>query len=72
MNVKKLRSHMALEGDTQQTLADAIDMSRSRLNAKINGTGGADFSLREMRRVADRYGLSAEEAGQLFFTDEVS
>lgn len=67
MNVKQLKSHMALKGDTQQTLADAIDMSRSRLNAKIHGTGGAEFSLREMRRMADHYGLSAEEAGRLFF-----
>ena len=36
MNKNKLESFMKLNGDTQETLATAIGISRTQLNAKIN------------------------------------
>lgn len=63
----KLESKMALKGDTQSSLATGIGLSRSRLNAKINGKNGAEFSRSEMVKIQERYQLSPEEAGDIFF-----
>ena len=72
MSRNRIASCMALKGDTQSDLAVWLGISRSRLNAKINGTGGAEFTQSEMIRVAERYDLSPEEAGAIFFAKEVS
>lgn len=72
MNIPLLRAHMALNGDNQERLAAHLKRSRSRLNAKINRTNGADLTLSEMELIVRRYELSPEAAGVLFFTDEVS
>lgn len=72
MNKKLLRSKIALYGDTQQTLADAIGISVQRLNAKINGTGGAVFTQTEIEKIKERYNLTPEEVTEIFFTARVS
>lgn len=72
MNIARLKAYMALNGDNQEKLAGYLCRSRSRLNAKINRTNGADLTLKEMEAIATRYTLTAAEAGELFFTDEVS
>ncbi len=58
---------MKLHGDTQQMLADAIGISIQSLNAKINGTNGADFNVSEIRAIKIRYDLSAEAIDNIFF-----
>ena len=45
MNKNKFVSVMKLHGDTQESLAEAIGISVQRLNAKINSTGGAEFTM---------------------------
>lgn len=68
MNKALLSSVMTKNGDTQKALAEAIGLSLSRFNAKINGRGGAAFTLNEADVIIDRYGLTCNEAMNIFFT----
>ena len=63
-------SKMKLFGDTQQILAEAMDMSLSRLNAKINETDGAEFTQSEIKFIKIRYHLTAEEIDLIFLCDK--
>ena len=72
MNKLLLKSHMAKRGDTQLTLAEAMGLSLSRLNAKINETGGAEFTQTEIAFISNRYKLSGSEIMKIFFDKKVS
>lgn len=72
MNRNMLAAAMVAHGDNQQTLADAMGISLSRMNAKINGYDGADFWSNEIKFIADRYGLGAKELYNIFFAEKVS
>ena len=67
MNKNIFVSKMKLHGDTQEVLADAIGISVQRLNAKINQTGGAEFTMSEIRAIKIRYDLSCQELDDIFF-----
>lgn len=67
MNKNILRSKMALRGDRYATLADAIGISQQRLSAKINEKNGAEFRLREVIMIKNRYNLSTSEVESIFF-----
>ena len=69
MNKNKFVSVMKLHGDTQESLAEAIGLSVQRMNAKINSTGGAEFTMSEIRAIKIRYGLKSEEIDDIFFCD---
>jgi DNA-binding transcriptional regulator YiaG len=60
-------SKMKLFNDTNESLAKYIGISRSRLNAKINGTGGAEFTQGEIQKIRDKYDLSNDEVNDIFF-----
>jgi len=51
---------------SQQVLADAMGLSLSRLNAKINNWEGAEFSRSEMLFIKNRYHLSGEQFEEIF------
>lgn len=72
MNKNLLKAHMAKFGDTQLDLANAMGLSLSRLNAKINGTGGAEFTQGEISFISLRYNLSSKEIYNVFFDEKVS
>ena len=67
MNKNMFVSKMKLFGDTQQILADAMGMSLSRLNAKINEINGAQFRKNEIAFIRNRWHLTPEEVDQIFF-----
>ena len=67
MNKNKFVSVMKLHGDTQESLAEAIGLSVQRMNAKINSTGGAEFTMSEIRAIKIRYSLKSEEIDDIFF-----
>ena len=71
MNKALLRSAMVKNGDTQKTLADAMGVSLSRLNAKIN-SDNAEFKQTEILFIKQRYNLTAAEVNEIFFADKVS
>ncbi len=67
MNKKLLRSEMVLHGDTNGTLADALGISYQRFSAKINETGGAEFTQGEINTIRNRYRLTDEKVIAIFF-----
>lgn len=66
MNKALFRSFMVKFGDTQETLANAMGISLSRLNAKIN-SNGAEFTQSEILFIKQRYKLSASNVDAIFF-----
>lgn len=71
MDKKELRIHMVKYGDTQETLANAMEISLSRLNAKIN-CNGAEFTQKEILFIKHRYNLTASDVDAIFFNTKVS
>ena len=71
MDEKLLRSAMIKHGDTQGMLAEAMGISLSRLNAKINNNG-AEFKQTEIMFIKQRYKLTAKEVNEIFFNPKVS
>lgn len=69
MNKNKLVSKMKLFGDRNEDLAEGIGISPQRFSAKLNGTGGAEFTMCEIRTIKTRYNLTAEELDEIFFCD---
>ena len=51
MNERKLKAVMQLHGESQQDLAQYLQMSLSRLNAKINEYRGAQFRQNEIAAI---------------------
>lgn len=66
MNSNKLKAKIVENGETQQDLANALGISLSRLNAKIN-SNGAEFKQGEITIIKERYKLTAIEIGEVFF-----
>ena len=71
MNTNKLRSKMALFGDTGSTLSEVLGISPQRFSAKLN-ENKAEFTQREIQIIKDRYDLTAEEVDDIFFNKRVS
>ena len=71
MNKQMLKGLIIANDGNQSTLADAMGISLSRLNAKINETG-AEFSQSEIAFIRDRYKLNKSQVVDIFFTSEVS
>lgn len=67
MNKRKLNAVMQLHGESQQNLADYLQMSLSRLNAKINEYRGAQFRQNEIAAIQEHYGLSPQGQMKLTF-----
>lgn len=68
MNKLLFKSSMAEYGDTQLTLANALGISLSRCNAKINERNNAAFTQSEMAFIIHRYYLTNDRAMEIFFT----
>lgn len=68
MNSDILKGKMKEERMTQECVADAIGLSLSRFNAKLNNKGGAEFSLGELRSLKELFSLSPAQVDQIFFT----
>lgn len=71
MNTNKLRAQMALHGDTGNTLADALGLSKQRFSQKLNEKN-AEFTQSEIMKIKERYGLTADEVDEIFFDIKVS
>lgn len=72
MNKNALLSKMVLFGDNGGTLSDALGISRSTFSAKINETGGAEFTQKEIMLIKERYELTPEDVTDIFFNQKVS
>lgn len=56
---------MVLFDDTNETLADALNVSRQTMSAKIKGK--VDFKQSEIKIIVERYELTPEKTEQIFF-----
>lgn len=72
MQKHELEAMMKLNGDTGGTLAQFLGINRSTFSAKLNRTGGAEFTQGEISQIKLKYSLSAEQVDRIFFADEVS
>ena len=72
VNSQLLKAMMVLHGDTQSSLASAMGVSLSRLNAKINETNGSEFRQNEISFIAQRYALTGDQVIDIFFSKKVS
>lgn len=68
MNRQKLKGLIVANDGNQQTLAEAMGISLSRLNAKINGWDGAQFTRDEMLFIRDRYQLTDRQFKEIFLS----
>lgn len=71
MNSELLKSYIVRNGDNQTKLSEALGISLSNLNAKINGKS-ASFRQTEIISIKGRYHLSPDEVDAIFFDREVS
>lgn len=71
MNSRKLKGLIVEKDGSQAVLAEAMGLSLSRLNAKINGND-AEFGQTEIAFIRERYKLSRDEVIDIFFMEEVS
>jgi len=72
MDINKLKSKMALHGDTGGDLAGYLSISRSTLSSKMNETNGSEFTQNEILKIKERYSLTSEEVDEIFFNKKVS
>lgn len=66
MNKNLLRSIMVLHNDTNETLAEALGISKTSLSDKINEKG-TEFKQGEISIIKKRYSLSDEQTSAIFF-----
>lgn len=69
MNKNELVSKMKKYGDRNEDLAKYIGISPQRFSAKLNETGGAEFTQSEIQKVKEKYNLTGEEVNDIFFCD---
>lgn len=72
MNSALLKGKLRAKSMTQEDAAMKIGISLSRFNAKLNNTGGAEFSLGEVRALKSLLELDADDVNSLFFEEKVS
>lgn len=68
MDSQVLKSYIVRYDKNQKNLADAMGLSLSRLNAKINETG-AEFNQSEIKFIKKRYRLTDKETQNIFFNN---
>lgn len=70
MNKNHFKSIMVLHGDTQRTVADALNVSEQTVGDKLNGI--SDFKQSEIKVLIDRWELTPAQVDEIFFsgTDE--
>lgn len=68
MNKALLRSVMALNGDTNATLAEYLGITEQSVSNKIN-ENGTEFKQGEIAKIKVRYGLDSATVDRIFFAD---
>ena len=58
------KSVMALHGDTQRSLAEALEIAELTLSKKLNEKN--EFTQSEIKAIKNRYSLTPEEVDDIF------
>ena len=67
MDPKEVKAEMKRNDDTQKKLAEALSLTVSGVNDRINGR--VEFRRSEINIIRQRYNLSAEDTMRIFFSD---
>jgi DNA-binding XRE family transcriptional regulator len=67
MNKAKLKSIMALYGDTSKELAKALGITEQSVSSKMN-ENGSEFKQGEITKIKNRYKLSPADVDVIFFS----
>jgi antitoxin component HigA of HigAB toxin-antitoxin module len=67
-DVLRFRSVMSDHGDSIQSLADALGVSRQNVSQVLNGKGERCFTLPQLVEIAKRYELSAQDFFEIFIS----
>ena len=70
MNKALMKAVIAKNNDTQEALAQALNLPQSAVSNRINGK--IDFRIREIQCIRERYRLTAKETEEIFFDCAVS
>lgn len=70
MNKSMMKSVIVRNNDTQEALAQALNLPQSAISNRINGK--IDFRVSEIQRIRKRYKLTAQETEDIFFDGAVS
>lgn len=70
MNTKLFKIYMIKNNDTQKSLAEALGLPQSAVNARINGK--TQFRQDEINIIRVRWNLSDKETVDIFFAYKVS
>lgn len=68
MNIALLKSKMALHGDSQTDLAEALDITKNTMTNKMQKKN--EFKQSEIDLIAKRYDLTADELKEIFFNED--
>ena len=71
MNIRKLRSVMVEKGVSVNDLAKAAGMTKSTFYRRESSSGDS-FTIKEANAIKSLLSLSANEAVEIFFTQEVA
>ena len=71
MDSRKLTATIILHGDQKQDVANYLGISRSSLSKKLHERG-SQFTQDEIRKIKERYKLTAEDVDEIFFNLKVS
>ena len=67
MDRARFKSVMVLHGDTQRTLAEALEMAELTLSKKLNEKN--EFTQSEIKAIKNRYNLTPDEVDAIFLTN---
>ena len=70
MNKALMKAVIAKNNDTQEALAQALNLPQSAISNRINGK--IDFRVSEITRIRKRYKLTPKETVDIFFDSAVS
>lgn len=70
MNTNEMKAAMKRNQDTQEKLAEALDLHISGVSARVNGK--IDFRCSEIVKIVNRYKLSPEDTARIFFNTNAS
>lgn len=68
MNSALLKGKIVENSMTQTEVSQNIGISLSRFNAKLNNTGGAEFTLGEIRALKELLNLDSTQVEKIFFS----
>ena len=67
MDRARFKSVMVLHGDTQRTLAEALEIAELTLSKKLNEKN--EFTQSEIKAIKNRYNLTPDEVDAIFLTN---